>query len=236
MIPVFKRGVLYKGIYCPSLTNSFRESSLEMSYQRYSHRQRQKSLIIVNLVDMALKAVLTAAWVSYNKVEISEIDSTQLTWTIYTMLSNLAMCLLGWWRCFANNYLQWAAVSTWILLNLQGFVSHGIGLNNKEYLIWYILFIVFVTYAMLPLPLRWCFIGGCTTSILHVIITVRIKMNKGPKEKEEKDKEEEEEKEKDKEEEEEEQEEVQEEEEEEEEEDEEKEEEENDKEEVEEEE
>uniref|UniRef100_A0A8D8ZKP8 adenylate cyclase n=2 Tax=Cacopsylla melanoneura TaxID=428564 RepID=A0A8D8ZKP8_9HEMI len=180
MIPVFKRGVLYKGIYCPSLTNSFRESSLEMSYQRYSHRQRQKSLIIVNLVDMALKAVLTAAWVSYNKVEISEIDSTQLTWTVYTMLSNLAMCLLGWWRCFANNYLQWAAVSTWILLNLQGFISHGIGLNNKEYLIWYILFIVFVTYAMLPLPLRWCFIGGCTTSILHVIITVRIKMNKGP--------------------------------------------------------
>ncbi|XP_026684774.1 uncharacterized protein LOC103516636 [Diaphorina citri] len=176
MIPVFKKGVLYKGIYCPSLTNSFREPSLEMSYQRYSHRQRQKSLIIVNLVDMVLKAVLTVAWISYNEVELSQIDSTKLTWTVYTMMSNLAMCLLGWWRCFANNYLQWAAVGTWILLNTQGFISQGIGLNNKEYLIWYILFIVFVTYAMLPLPLKWCFIGGCTTSVLHVIITAQIKL------------------------------------------------------------
>ncbi|KAI5714253.1 hypothetical protein M8J76_013608 [Diaphorina citri] len=90
------------------------------------------------------------------------------------------MCLLGWWRCFANNYLQWAAVGTWILLNTQGFISQGIGLNNKEYLIWYILFIVFVTYAMLPLPLKWCFIGGCTTSVLHVIITAQIKLHRGP--------------------------------------------------------
>lgn len=57
--PVFKKGIVYKGIYCPSLTNSFREPSLELSYQRYSHRQRQKSLIIVNFVDMTLKAVLT---------------------------------------------------------------------------------------------------------------------------------------------------------------------------------
>lgn len=56
--PVFKKGIVYKGIYCPTLTNSFREPSLELSYQRYSHRQRQKSLIIVNFVDMTLKAVL----------------------------------------------------------------------------------------------------------------------------------------------------------------------------------
>lgn len=56
--PVFKKGRVYKGIYCPTLTNSFREPSLELSYQRYSHRQRQKSLIIVNFVDMTLKAVL----------------------------------------------------------------------------------------------------------------------------------------------------------------------------------
>lgn len=55
---VFKRGCMYKGVYLPSLTNSFREPHLELSYQRYSHRQRQKSLIIVNLVDMVLKIVL----------------------------------------------------------------------------------------------------------------------------------------------------------------------------------
>jgi hypothetical protein len=55
---VFKHGIVYRGVYCPSLSNSFREDHLELAYQRYSHRQRQKSLIIVNLVDSLLKIVL----------------------------------------------------------------------------------------------------------------------------------------------------------------------------------
>lgn len=55
---MFKRGIVYRGVYCPSLSNSFREVHLELAYQRYSHRQRQKSLIIVNLVDALLKIVL----------------------------------------------------------------------------------------------------------------------------------------------------------------------------------
>lgn len=60
----FKRGNVVKGILCPSLTNSFRARSLEKSYLTYSHRQRQKSLLIVNLVDLVLKIVLAVAWAS----------------------------------------------------------------------------------------------------------------------------------------------------------------------------
>lgn len=40
------------------MTNSFRQGSLEKSYLTYTHRQRQKSLIIVNVVDLILKIVL----------------------------------------------------------------------------------------------------------------------------------------------------------------------------------
>lgn len=58
----FKRGNLVKGILCPSLTNSFRARSLERSYLTYSHRQRQKSLLIVNIVDLMLKVVLAIVW------------------------------------------------------------------------------------------------------------------------------------------------------------------------------
>lgn len=61
----FKRGNVVKGILCPSLTNSFRARSLEKSYLTYSHRQRQKSLLIVNLVDLVLKIVLAVAWASW---------------------------------------------------------------------------------------------------------------------------------------------------------------------------
>ncbi|KAF7264539.1 hypothetical protein GWI33_023075, partial [Rhynchophorus ferrugineus] len=52
---VFKKGLMYKGIYWPSLTNSFHCKHLELAYLRYSHRQRQKALIIVNIVDLLLK-------------------------------------------------------------------------------------------------------------------------------------------------------------------------------------
>ena len=36
---------------------------------------------------------------------------------------------------------------------------------------WYVLFILFVPYAMLPLPLKWCMIGGTLTATTHIIIT-----------------------------------------------------------------
>jgi hypothetical protein len=36
------------------------------------------------------------------------------------MIANFAICFLGWWRCFANNYLHWAAGTTWLLLIAQG--------------------------------------------------------------------------------------------------------------------
>lgn len=130
---VFKRGLMYKGIYWPSLTNSFQSKHLELAYLRYSHRQRQKALIIVNIVDLLLK-------VRYQKAEIiklyltfqaalivvwavttvySFLDPTNIIWSVCCMSINIAICILGWWRCFANNYLHWAAVCTWLLLTTQ---------------------------------------------------------------------------------------------------------------------
>jgi hypothetical protein len=56
-----------------------------------------------------------------------------------------------------------------------GIFGAGIGFENGNrcgvYLVWYFLFIVFVTYTMLPLPLRTCMILGCTTALFHVLYT-----------------------------------------------------------------
>lgn len=65
----FKRGNMVKGILCPSLTNSFRARELEQSYLTYSHRQRQKSLLIVNIVDLMLKLVLAVVWTCRKSTE-----------------------------------------------------------------------------------------------------------------------------------------------------------------------
>lgn len=49
------------------MTNSFKQPSLEKSYLTYTHRQRQKSLIIVNVVDLTLKIILAVINVAFQK-------------------------------------------------------------------------------------------------------------------------------------------------------------------------
>ncbi|KRT86756.1 Adenylate and Guanylate cyclase, partial [Oryctes borbonicus] len=176
MATVFKRGLMYKGIYWPSLTNSFHSKHLEVAYLRYSHRQRQKSLIIVNIADLVLKISLMAVWASQRSISSSESlkHADSIIWSVCSMAANGAICVLGWWRCFANNYLHWASICTWVLLNVQAFIGMGLGFTTKEDLVWYVLFAVFVPYAMLPLPLRWCMIAGSLSALFHITMIIAI--------------------------------------------------------------
>ncbi|XP_012252308.2 adenylyl cyclase 78C [Athalia rosae] len=168
---VFKKGVLYKGIFCPSLTNSFHNRHLELSYLNYSNRQRQKSLIMLNVIDLSLKIALMTIWLwrrNKNSTGLTE----SLSWTVCCMLANLVVCILGWWRCFSNKYLYWASIFTWLLVNSQGFIGANLTFSTQQRLVWYILFVVYAPYAMLPLPLRWCVLAGFGTALTHTIMSV----------------------------------------------------------------
>nr|XP_026484478.1 adenylate cyclase type 8 [Vanessa tameamea] len=169
---MLRTGRYYKGIYWPSITNSFKEQTVELSYQRYSRRQRQKSLIMVNVVDLALKICLSLIYTLSNRHNLDTVtNGYQIAWTAAFALLNIAVCLLGCWRCFANNYLHWAAAATWILLIAQGLSGQGIGFQEPQNQVWYMLFIIFVPYAMLPLSLGWCIVIGLLSSMSHVLTT-----------------------------------------------------------------
>ncbi|XP_013196193.2 adenylyl cyclase 78C [Amyelois transitella] len=170
---MLRTGRYYKGIYWPSITNSFKDEAVENSYQRYSRRQRQKSLIMVNIVDLALKICLSIIYTTANRSNITTdtMEPDNIALTIAFIFLNVAVCLLGWWHCFANNYLHWAAAATWILLVAQGLSGKGIGFQAPENQAWYMLFIVFVPYAMLPLSLGWCIVTGLLSSLTHVLTT-----------------------------------------------------------------
>lgn len=46
--------------------------------------------------------------------------TSPLVWMSSLIIINGLICLLAYyWRCFANNYLHWAALATWVLMNLQ---------------------------------------------------------------------------------------------------------------------
>lgn len=46
--------------------------------------------------------------------------------------------------------------------------------GHNENQMWYLLFIVFVTYSMLPLPLLWGILAGSFTALAHLILTLVI--------------------------------------------------------------
>lgn len=55
---LFSRGPVYHGIYFPSLSAKLQDDRLEMAYLKYAHRQRQKSLMLVNSADIILKLII----------------------------------------------------------------------------------------------------------------------------------------------------------------------------------
>ncbi|KAJ0181433.1 hypothetical protein K1T71_003518 [Dendrolimus kikuchii] len=172
-----------RGIYFPSITNSFKNRMVESSYQRYSRRQRQKSLIMVNVVDLVLKICLAVIYTTSIQPDSLSAPTYQIAWSVAFMFLNVAVCLLGCWWCFANNYLHWAAAATWILLIAQGLSGQGIGFQDPENQVWYMLFIVFVPYAMLPVSLVWCIVMGmlsCFAHILATVVTIRETMKNKP--------------------------------------------------------
>ncbi|KAJ8735089.1 hypothetical protein PYW08_014339 [Mythimna loreyi] len=157
-----------KGIYCPVITNGFKDGTDELSYQRYSRRQRKKSLVMVNLVDLALKVGL-----AISALHGDTTPSTHLiVWTIAFAILNVCVCVLSWWRPVAKNHLHWVAGGTWLLLIVQGLSKQTIGFQEPQNQVWYMLFIVFVAYAMFPLCLRWCIALGALSFLAHVVATI----------------------------------------------------------------
>ena len=70
-----RRGIIYRGIYLPSLTGELQDLRLEFAYLRYAHRQRQKSLFLVNLADILLKVVIylqVRCQLNFDKTENSD--------------------------------------------------------------------------------------------------------------------------------------------------------------------
>jgi adenylate cyclase 8 len=87
---------------------------------------------------------------------------------------NLFLGLVSWWRCYANNYLHWGALATWLLLFVQGCGVYSIvGRDLKEHMyvdamVWYFIFIIFVMYCIMPMPFKWCITTCIITSLTHI--------------------------------------------------------------------
>lgn len=92
----------------------------------------------------------------------------QVTWTVCTMMANFAICFLGWWRCFANNYLHWAAGTTWLLLITQGNGSALFCLSFFDFLSLFLFFSV--AYVCFSPPSVSPFLVMSSLSVSSVLV------------------------------------------------------------------
>jgi hypothetical protein len=96
----------------------------------------------------------------------------QVTWTVCTMTANFAICFLGWWRCFANNYLHWAAGTTWLLLIAQGTVSfpspsQPLSVHILFFLLTCVFLFSFIPLCYFPILFVHSLVLFCVMSFFH---------------------------------------------------------------------
>ncbi|XP_049621514.1 adenylate cyclase type 8 isoform X3 [Suncus etruscus] len=73
----------------------------------------------------------------------------------------------------SHAYLQYSGVVTWGAMTAQ-ILAAGLGYGLLGDGVGYVLFTLFATYSMLPLPLTWAIVAGLGTSLLQVVLQVAV--------------------------------------------------------------
>ncbi|XP_055495924.1 adenylate cyclase type 8-like [Leucoraja erinacea] len=169
VIPEFfvSTGYNCRGLLFPTINHSFRSQELEKLYQRYFARQRRNSVVVMNLLDCFTKFTVLMVYFFLVPDMIEPIKSG-LTGLIIFFSTTLCFMVQAGKDAISHNYLQYIGLATWFYQTMQILLNVGMGLETNE--TWYILFIVFGTYTMLPLPLLWSILACTTSTCAHLLI------------------------------------------------------------------
>ncbi|EDL29360.1 adenylate cyclase type 8 isoform 1 [Mus musculus] len=165
-------GYSYRGVIFPTLRNSFKSRDLERLYQRYFLGQRRKSEVVMNVLDVLTKLTLLVLHLSLASAPMDPLKGILLGF--FTGIE-VVICALVVVRKdnTSHTYLQYSGVVTWVAMTTQ-ILAAGLGYGLLGDGIGYVLFTLFATYSMLPLPLTWAILAGLGTSLLQVTLQVLI--------------------------------------------------------------
>ncbi|XP_060133595.1 adenylate cyclase type 8 isoform X2 [Zootoca vivipara] len=165
-------GYTYRGVIFPTLRNSFKSRDLERLYQRYFLGQRRKSEVVVNILDVLTKLTLLLLHLTLASAPMDPIKGILLGF--FTGIE-VVICALVVVRkdTTSYTYLQYSGVVTWVAMATQ-ILAAGLGCGLLGDGIGYVLFTLFATYSMLPLPLTWAILAGLVTSVLQLVMQLVI--------------------------------------------------------------
>nr|XP_033789108.1 adenylate cyclase type 8 isoform X1 [Geotrypetes seraphini] len=165
-------GYTYRGVIFPTLRNSFKSRDLERLYQRYFLGQRRKSEVVMNILDILTKLTLLVLHLTLASAPMDPVKGILLGF--FTGIE-VVICALVVVRkdLTSYTYLQYSGVVTWGAMTTQ-ILAAGLGYGLLGDGIGYVLFTLFATYSMLPLPLTWAILAGLVTSLLQIVMQLVI--------------------------------------------------------------
>uniref|UniRef100_A0A3Q2PD14 Adenylate cyclase type 8 n=1 Tax=Fundulus heteroclitus TaxID=8078 RepID=A0A3Q2PD14_FUNHE len=165
-------GYTYRGVIFPTLRNAFKSRDLERLYQRYFLGQRRKSVVVMNILDVVTKLTLLVLHLTLASTPMDPIKGMLLGF--FTGIE-VVICALVVVRkdTTSHSYLQYSGVVTWVAMATQ-ILAAGLGYGLLGDGVGYVLFTLFATYSMLPLPLTWAILAGLFTSGLHILVQLLI--------------------------------------------------------------
>ncbi|XP_067462907.1 adenylate cyclase type 8 isoform X2 [Thunnus thynnus] len=168
-------GYTYRGVIFPTLRNAFKSRDLERLYQRYFLGQRRKSVVVMNILDVVTKLTLLVLHLTLASSPMDPIKGTLLGF--FTGIE-VVICALVVVRkdTTSHSYLQYSGVVTWVAMATQ-ILAAGLGYGLLGDGVGYVLFTLFATYSMLPLPLTWAILAGLFTSGLHILVQLLMSQN-----------------------------------------------------------
>uniref|UniRef100_A0A8C1UEK4 adenylate cyclase n=1 Tax=Cyprinus carpio TaxID=7962 RepID=A0A8C1UEK4_CYPCA len=159
-------GSTVRGIFLPVLHHKFKSHDLEHLYQQHSSGQRRTSLVVTNVIDILTKLHILFIYLA---VAPEMVDSQQgwLAGLFMGLGGVICVLVLTCKGLMSPDYLRYAGLASWLSQTVQALGGLAYGLENQS---WYVLFTLFATYTLLPLPLLWSIFIGFFTAALHLLV------------------------------------------------------------------
>ncbi|XP_056150138.1 adenylate cyclase type 8 [Lampris incognitus] len=156
------------GVYIPTLRHTFKSRDLEKLYQQHSSHQRRTSLAVTNVIDAVAKLHILVLYLALAPEAVT--DTLRGWMTGFFMALAIALCILVL-TCrdsLSPSWLRYAGLASWLSQTTQVLGRLVYGLEKDPS--WYVLFTLFATYTLLPLPLLWAMCAGSLTSVLYLLV------------------------------------------------------------------
>lgn len=163
-------GKTIRGVYVPMLRHTFKSRDLEKLYQQYSSHQRRNSLAITNVIDAVAKLHVLVLYLALAPEGVTDTLRSYLTSIFMVLAIALCIVVLTCKDSMSPDWLHYAGLASWLSQTTQ--VLGGLVYGLEKDPSWYVLFTLFATYTLLPLPLLWAMCAGSLTSILQLVVEV----------------------------------------------------------------